>query len=68
MLSWPLVTIAILPAAGVLLDSIFPPAHASRLQDRAGFRADLTHMWRNWFEAIGKLPPMVQHFKKRRRK
>jgi hypothetical protein len=46
----------------------FPAPMHPDLRDRWGRGADLTHMWRNWFEAIGKLPPLVQHFKKRRRK
>jgi hypothetical protein len=33
-----------------------------------GFGGVLIHKWRNWFEATGRLPPMVQYFRKRRRK
>ena|SRR6187551_313932 len=43
------------------------PMHPD-LRDRWGRGADLTHMWRNWFESAGKLPPLVQHWRKRRRK
>ena len=43
----------------------FPPASHPELQDS---ETGLTSKYRNWFEAIGKLPPLVQHFRKRRRK
>ena len=66
-----LTVLLVVPVFGPLVyfwTQAFPPPMHPDLQDRAGFRSDLTHMWRNWFEAIGKLPPMVQHFRKRRRK
>ena len=47
--------------------TFLPPAHPE-LRDRWGFGADLTHIWRGWFEAAGKLPPLVQHFNGRRRR
>jgi hypothetical protein len=60
----------LVPVAGPLAYfwiQAFPEPSHPELQDRLGFRANLTHRWRNWFEAIGKLPPLVQHFRKRRR-
>ncbi len=55
------------PLAYYWIQAFPEPSHPD-LQDRLGFRANLTHRWRNWFEAIGKLPPLVQHFRKRPRR
>src|SRR4051794_6506394 len=46
----------------------FPTPMHHDLRDRWGFGADLTSMWRQWFEDNGKLKPLVQHFRRRRRK
>jgi hypothetical protein len=46
----------------------FPVSNHPDLMDHRGFGADFLARWRSRLEQSGKLPPMVQHWRKGRRK
>ena len=46
----------------------FPATNAPDLMDQLGFSSDFLARWRSRLEQRGKLPPLVQYWRKRRRK
>ena len=46
----------------------FPASSDADLMDQRGFGNDVLGRWRNRLEQRGKLPPLVQHWRKGRRK